>query len=292
MNYLERVDSAVRYIENNLNREIELKKVADEANSSLFYFHRIFSAIIGDTLKEYIRKRRLTEAARELTGTDRRIIDIAMDYGFRSQESFTRAFRDAYGQNPGYFRKQNLFFELRSSKSLDQMLREQSFRSTGMQPEIREKGTISVAGLSTVTKADGTNFLDIPRFWCRYMKERVWDRIPNLKYPRSEYGICADLKKNDSSFLYLIGEEIHDLSQVPAGLESRTIKPALYAVFTSHGPLPETLQSVWAYAYGTWFSSSSEWERADTEEFELYDDRCRQSIPEVDIYIPIKKAGA
>lgn len=105
MNYDACIKKSIEYIENNLNNKIELKDLADKAFLSKYHFHRIFHATVGEPVAEYIRKRRLTEAANELLNTDHKIIDIALKYQFSTQESFTKTFKKFYGIPPKEFRK-------------------------------------------------------------------------------------------------------------------------------------------------------------------------------------------
>lgn len=103
MEYISRIQSSIDYIEDNLTSEIDLKNVADQSYFSLYYFHKIFHPITQTSIKEYIRKRRLTEAAYELVNTKNRIIDIAIKYQYQSQAAFTRAFKKMYGTTPGKY---------------------------------------------------------------------------------------------------------------------------------------------------------------------------------------------
>lgn len=105
MNSYERIQKAIDYIESNLDGDIILDRAALEACFSLSHFYRMFHALTGHAVKEYIRKRRLSEAARRLVLSDDRLIDICFDYGFDYQESFTRAFKEMFGVPPGKYRK-------------------------------------------------------------------------------------------------------------------------------------------------------------------------------------------
>ncbi|MDH4156546.1 MAG: AraC family transcriptional regulator [candidate division Zixibacteria bacterium] len=105
MNSYERIQNAIDYIEENLRQPLGLEAVASRAFFSLSQFYRMFHALTGHTVKDYIRKRRLSEAAHRLVFTDDRIIDICFDYCFEYQESFTRAFSKMFGSAPGSFRK-------------------------------------------------------------------------------------------------------------------------------------------------------------------------------------------
>ncbi|HNW32031.1 MAG TPA: AraC family transcriptional regulator, partial [Caldisericia bacterium] len=92
IDYIDKMQDAIDFMEAKLKEDIRLNDVAFEVGFSSFHFHRIFLANVGETVTEYMRKRRLSEAARELMETDHRILDIAVDYQFESQEAFTRAF--------------------------------------------------------------------------------------------------------------------------------------------------------------------------------------------------------
>jgi AraC family transcriptional regulator len=289
MDYFERIGKAIHYIESNIKAEISLAKVADEACCSLFYFHRIFTALVGDTLKEYIRKRRMTLAANDLVETDKKIIDIAIEYGFNTQESFSRCFKEHFSMTPAKFRKNGLCFVLRSPGDMEQLKRDHQLRSGNMEPKIVKKESFTVIGPQIETSPDGTNFKEIPLFWQKYLTEEIGKTIPNRVKPCREYGICAKGASDPKKFIYMIGAEVTSTDKIPAGMVARTIPTATYAVFTSEGPMPETIQKVTKYIYGTWLPNQTEYERAETEDFELYDERCMQEVPIVEIYVPIKK---
>lgn len=100
MNYIVEIQKALDYIEDNLETDINYEKVAKELGLSSFYFHRIFSSIIGISPAEYIRNRRLTCAADELNIYKSNILDVAIKYQFNSNESFTRAFTKFHNVTP------------------------------------------------------------------------------------------------------------------------------------------------------------------------------------------------
>ncbi|MDP4145328.1 MAG: AraC family transcriptional regulator [Bacillota bacterium] len=107
MNYYERVQRALDYIEEGLTEPISIDEAAKAAYMSISNFYRMFYALVGYTVKDYIRARRLYCSARQLQETDKRIIDIALEYQFESQEAFTRAFKGYFKVTPGKFRTLN-----------------------------------------------------------------------------------------------------------------------------------------------------------------------------------------
>ncbi len=105
MDYRLKVKDSLKYIEKNLDDKISLDDLAQKANLSKYYYHRLFHQIVGDPVTKYISKRRMEKAAEELIQTDQPIIEIALRYQYSSQESFSRAFRKIYGLTPGKYRK-------------------------------------------------------------------------------------------------------------------------------------------------------------------------------------------
>jgi AraC-like DNA-binding protein len=105
MEPIEPINRAINYIEGNLTEAISLEEVSAAAGYSLFHFSRLFLDLIGETPGNYIRKRRLSEAARELVNSRKSILDIALDYQFQSQEAFSRSFKRLFRASPGTYRK-------------------------------------------------------------------------------------------------------------------------------------------------------------------------------------------
>lgn len=97
------------YIEDNLENELSLEKIAKELNYSKFYIARIFKDNTGITLYKYIQGRRLDEAARKLVETKQLIVDIAFEAGYSSQQAFTKSFRYVYICTPQEYRRIGLF---------------------------------------------------------------------------------------------------------------------------------------------------------------------------------------
>jgi len=104
MHAWESIQKAVDYIEDNIGDEIPLDKLAEVANLSYFYFHRLFTRLVKKPVQEYIKLRRLARSVESLKNKENRIMDVALNYGFSSHGAFTRAFKDAYGFSPAEYR--------------------------------------------------------------------------------------------------------------------------------------------------------------------------------------------
>ncbi|MFJ8530825.1 helix-turn-helix transcriptional regulator [Bacillus sp. NPDC094106] len=102
--YKDLIKGAVTYIEEHLDEELTTERVASYSAISMYHFHRIFQSHLGMSVTDYIRKRRLTHAAQALVMTDRAVLDIAVQYGFSSQEAFTRSFKRMFHLPPKKYR--------------------------------------------------------------------------------------------------------------------------------------------------------------------------------------------
>lgn len=105
--YLFRIHLALKFIDGNLDSDLSLEKVADKAFYSPFHFHRLFKAIVGETLNQYINRRRIEQSALILINHRKiNICELSIKYGFNSHSAFTRAFKNYYGLSPLEFLKQ------------------------------------------------------------------------------------------------------------------------------------------------------------------------------------------
>ncbi|PWJ41102.1 AraC family transcriptional regulator [Sediminitomix flava] len=104
--YILRITEVVQYIEEHLEADLSLNILAEQAHYSPFHFHRIFSAIVGETPNEYIIRKRIEKSASIfLKDKESPIADIVFDLGFSSNSAFTKSFKKFYGMSPTAFRK-------------------------------------------------------------------------------------------------------------------------------------------------------------------------------------------
>lgn len=104
--YEKRMHQVLAYIDAHLEHPLDLGTLAEVACFSPFHFHRLFAAWMGETLGDYLRRRRIEVAARRLVAQPRtRILNIALSVGFGSGEAFTRAFKSRFGCSPTVWRE-------------------------------------------------------------------------------------------------------------------------------------------------------------------------------------------
>lgn len=107
------------YIEEHLNEDLTLDKISGKLHYSKSYISRAFSEGAGCTLYQYIKGRRMTEAARKLAETDLPIVEIAYDAHYNSQQAFTLAFHQVYHCTPQTYRKNKIFYPKQNKISMN-----------------------------------------------------------------------------------------------------------------------------------------------------------------------------
>lgn len=105
------IQDTIEYIENNLDEEIDIDKLAKIANLSKYYYQRLFYRLTNKNVGEYIKLRRLAIASKLLKETDMRILDIAIQCGFSSHGNFSRVFKEVYHITPDIYRKTDTYLD-------------------------------------------------------------------------------------------------------------------------------------------------------------------------------------
>src|ERR1700677_2008908 len=122
--YARRINRVIDYLRGNLDRQVKLEELAKVACFSKFHFHRIFSAVSGETLNNFTNRLRLEKAARLLRYSDQSLTDIALDCGFSSSATFSRTFRSGYDISPSQFRKSG---QIKKSKICKELFPEDEY---------------------------------------------------------------------------------------------------------------------------------------------------------------------
>ncbi|MDU1566138.1 AraC family transcriptional regulator [Clostridium tertium] len=282
MCYINSIKKALNYIENNLLEDIDLSAIAKEAGYSLYHFHRIFKGIVGDSMKDYVRKRRFTEAAKELVYTNKSIVEIGIKYGYESREGFSRAFEKVYGRNPSEVRRDNLLYFIREPINVDYMMFQLKLTTEGLTPLYRNLSERYVVGRKWKVKADGSNLQDIPLLWQKWNNEKESEKIINRKCADEIMGIC--IFSQGDAFDYMIGHEVNTMEYVPENMVIYRLEPSLYAVFRVIGPITESVQKTWDYIYSVWLSESK-YKHRNIDDIEYYYYTEGELV--ADLYIPI-----
>ncbi len=229
--WIEGIQNAIEYIEENLTEELNIQEIAEKACVSAFHFQRIFTVLCGFTVGEYIRNRRLSIAAEELSKADARVIDVAMKYGYDSPDSFTRAFTKFHGISPSAAKLKGA--NLKSFAPLKIKLTLEG--GTMLEYKIVEKQQFTVMGKVRSFNTD-TSYDEIPKFWQEHMQSGENNIVCGM------YGICID--SDGKNFDYMIADNYLPWNEIPEGYVTRVIPAGTWAVFPCRGPLPKSLQDV------------------------------------------------
>ena len=290
MDWQERMNRALAWIERHLTEEIAWDEAAREAHCSVFHFLRMFEVITGLTAAEYVRRRRLSLAAMELISGDARIIDLALRYGYDSPDAFARAFRKLFGCTPTEARRPGV--RLRSYPPITFSITLQGAHAMDYRIETRPAFSLTGVPLRT-TSRDGRSFREIPAQWERRTKDGTLAKLQALVPPGSAIGIagvCGEFDMANEEFTYFIAIETPaDRTALPDGWRDIAVPAATWGIFEAHGPLPESIQDVMRRIFSEWFPASG-WEHADGPELEIYsagDTRDADYYSEV--WIPLQK---
>lgn len=288
MDHRDSIQAAVDYIEDRLTEKLTLEEIAAQAMFSPWQFHRMFTIMVGMPVMAYVRARRMTMAAQTLMHTHRRVIEIAQDAGYESQQAFTRAFLKAFGVTPGACRR---------SRSLPDLLvpqkkwsYERSMETMKMEPKLVTIEDFCAAGLSVSTTVD-ENMADsvIPKLWGRFMPYLEKD-IDGRLDDRVSYGICDG---DGERFTYLAGVPVGEETAAPDGLSKKRVPGGKFAVFIHQGELGENkladLYLTMQYIYNQWLPESEYEYDMDRVDFEKYGPAFCADPPEMEIWIPVRK---
>ncbi|MFE6696521.1 GyrI-like domain-containing protein [Streptomyces sp. NPDC057718] len=287
---LERLNDAMEHIEAHLGERIEAADLARIALTSEYHFRRMFSALAGLPLSEYIRRRRMTVAGAEVLGDrDRSLLDVAMRYGYDTGEGFARAFRAVHGIGPGEARRTGAV--LRSQQRLTFRLVVEG--SSAMRYSLVEKNAFRVVGKKARVPLihEGPNPA-IAEFIRGIGREEL-DRIAALsdQEPAGIVGVSDQLDPSRAE-----GTELdywHGVvtgAEPPEDLDALDVPAGTWAVFESEGAFPQALQYLWRDVFTQWFPSNPYASRPGPEilRVRLTDDGKRA---EAELWIPVERSA-
>lgn len=238
------INKAIAYMEENIHKDISLADIAASVNISPFHFQRAFSIIAGMTPAEYMRKRRLSLAGSALAAGSVKVIDIALQYGYDSPESFSKAFSRFHGATPlqaknghslHYFHRLSLKIIMEGGSTMKYTI---------------EKWDAMDLLVHTKKFSSETGEHEIPKFWEAYFANENYYKVPGY------LGVCVQKKTDGSDFLYGIGCNASDAEEILEGFEILHIPEYEWVVFQCVGPTPDAVQKAWDQIYREWLPVS------------------------------------
>ena len=264
MDWLKNLNNAIDYIENNLDKEISYEEAARIACCSTYYFQRMFSYVAGISLSEYIRRRRMSQAAFELQRTDKTVLEVALKYGYTSPTSFNRSFQRVHGINPITAKKKGITLNAYPPIQF-------SVKITGgsaMAYHIADKEAIRIVGIRTrLTENIEENQINIPIFWKDTLQSKRFMDICELsnRNPNGILGISV-YQDPENIFYYIAAATT---KEIPIGMYECEIPAATWVIFENDGPFKETVQTIFQRFYTEWLPFSG-YEYAGLPDIEIY----------------------
>lgn len=267
MEWLACINKAISLIERNLLKKNCSDLIFKEIYMSPMIFSKGFQIITGYSVSTYIRNRRLYLAAKELKDTERKIIDIALDYGFDTPESFTKAFTRFHGSNPTEVRhgsKFNIFLPLKINVSVS--------GGDQIKCQIKHIGKIQIEGYVKEFLSD-TAHEEIPKFF---------DEVLQKDKSAGEFALCID-DMVKGKFHYMIGKKVEQKSE-SASLKVYELPERDWAVFECVGENPKAIQELDVKIWKEWLPGNPEYELDGKINVEWYGPNLKSEI-----WLPIKR---
>lgn len=264
---LERLNEALEHVERHLTEPVDGAELARIAATSEYHFRRLFSALAGMPLSEYVRRRRLTVAGAEvLSGTDP-LLDIAVRYGYGSGEAFARAFRAVHGVGPSQARRTGaalcsqprMSFRLvveGSSSMRYRIVRKDAFQLVGPRTRIPLVHLGQNTAITQFVRGIGQRTLRALEELSDQEPPGVIAATSNIEAPRTEgslldyhHGVVTGAVAPEVVARIAALEDRSDLAvvDVPAGE---------WAVFQTSGQAPEAIQYLWRDVFTEWFPAN------------------------------------
>ena len=236
------VQKALWYVESHSRSGINLDDVADASGVSQYHLTRAFSEFFGVSVMRYARRRRLTEAAKQLASGASDILAIAVDNGYGSHEAFTRAFKEEFGVTPESVRMLGILSNLKLTEPI--VMKTIPLPKLDP-PRIEALPSLRLAGL--VERYDCKSPAGIPNQWQRFLP--YFCNIPG-QVGKDAFGVCFNFDES-GKFDYLTGVVVKKHDGSPFGLVQMDLPPQKYAVFSYGGHIASiraVVSAIWSDA--------------------------------------------
>jgi len=286
MDYFSVIQTAVDFIEEHLYENISIKDVAREVGFSVPHFYRIFPAVVGETFKSYMSKRRISNGALMLKESDLKICSVAFETGFESHEVFIRSFKRIYGVSP----KESKALETLPLYEKIDVMRKKTLLEKGaiiLNTKIVVRNSFRITGKTIhLNQAEQVKDSLIDKFFNQFQQEKI--KFPTINsesiiYSMYEYDPeCIFEDDENINYLYTVGVEWQEGHAIPEGFVQKEIPQSKYALFvydkeknTLNGELLSSLKyegkpitDVYDYIDGVWILNSG-YTLSDKPDFEI-----------------------
>jgi AraC-like DNA-binding protein/predicted transcriptional regulator YdeE len=255
VSYLRQIQRGIDFIETHLEEDFEISAVTRHAGVSHWHFQRVFKALTNETLKGYVRSRRLANALLALHERRSSILEIALASGFESQAAFTRAFKHAFGMTPAKYRALGSRTEFVRKLRIDEEYLRHLGSGVCLAPTWVTRPKMTLVGLRTRffgIDSDKSNIgQKLPPLWSAFLA-----RVHEVSGAQTDvlYGVVIPTPGQEQ-LDYLAGALVPGRPAVPENMTALAVPAATYAEFTHRG-LPQELNRTVSYIYASWLLAS------------------------------------
>lgn len=280
MEWIERFNQAIRYIEDHLTEEPNYEQLGRIACCSTYHFQRMFAYMAGIPLSEYIRRRKMSLAAVDLQGGDEKIITVAAKYGYSSPTAFNRAFQSVHGIAPSAVKSEGV-----SVKSFPPLAFKITVKGVGeMNYRIETKEAFRIIGISQpLEKEIEKNFMVVPNMWGTAASDGTIQKLAALMNSQPMGLLGVSVCNDEEQWKYLIA--VASTAETDE-YESYTVPAATWAVFPGEGT-NLSIQELEQRIVTEWLPTSG-YEYGNAPDIEVYINPDPQNA-RYEVWIPVVK---
>lgn len=281
MEWIQRLNRAINYIEEHLSDTIDYEEVAKIALCSTYHFQRMFSYMANVPLSEYIRRRRMTRAAVDLQNGNK-IIDVALKYGYDSPTAFNRAFQSVHGVAPSQAKIDGTALKAFPPISFKITIK----GDAEMNYRIEKKDAIRIVGIAEpLEKEIEKNFEMVPNMWGKAAANGTVAKLASMMNgdPMGILGVSACNEKENWFYYIAVASD----QPVWDNFTELIIPPSTWAIFPGEGNMPYSIQELEKKIVTDWLPTSG-YEYANAPDIEVYISPDPQN-PKYEVWIPVVK---
>ncbi|MGO5064133.1 MULTISPECIES: AraC family transcriptional regulator [unclassified Clostridium] len=281
MEWIERLNSAVNYIEKNIKETIDLEEVSKIACCSAYHFQRMFTYIADIPLSEYIRRRRMSLAAVDLQSGNEKVIDISLKYGYDSPTAFNRAFKSVHGIAPSQAKEEGTILKAFPPISFKITIKGDS----EMNYRIEKKDSFRIVGVSEPLETEiEKNFEIVPKMWNTAVMNGTIPRLAIMMdgIPMGMLGVSS-CNESDNWRYYIA---VASSQPIENNLEEYIVPSSLWAIFSGKGTA-KSMQELEKRIITEWLPTSG-YEYGNAPDIEVYL-KADPEDTEYEVWIPVLK---
>lgn len=281
MEWIERLNSAVNYIEENIIENINLEEVSKIACCSTYHFQRMFAYIADIPLSEYIRRRRMSLAAVDLQSGNEKVIDISLKYGYDSPTAFNRAFKSVHGISPSEAKKEGTILKAFPPISFKITIKGDS----ELNYRIEKKEAFRIIGISEPLETElEKNFEIVPKMWATAAMNGTIPKLATMM-DTPLIGMLGISSCNEANnWRYYIG--VASTKSIDSTLEEFIVPAGTWAIFCGEGHA-QSIQALEQRIVTEWLPTSG-YEYADAPDIEVYINADPENS-KYEVWIPVSK---